>query len=168
METIKVTTKAGEFVFRTEERIMDSLQIDQLAAKFAGGYENLAELKILTTRYYDEYQQKLRQGLDEEEYTKRMEVLKKGEEAADEKRNIIRDFIKLADVEFTKFSEVNNTLENVYKIAKAAVLQIQKAGTPKVEELPTEQAFELIERLEEELIFFRQKKEPAAPVNPVN
>lgn len=167
METIKVTTEAGEFVFRTEERIMDSLQIDQLAAKFAGGYENLAELKILTTRYYEEYQQKLRQELDEEEYKKRLEILKKGDDAAEEKQQIIKGLIEIAALEFTKYTEVNYTLDNVYKIAKAAVLQIQRSGTPKIEELPTSAALEVIEKMEEELIFFRQQKAPATPVNSV-
>ena len=58
METIKVTTEAGEFEFRVEERIKDSLLIEQTAVKYAGGYEQLSELKRLTTIYYDEYHNK--------------------------------------------------------------------------------------------------------------
>ena len=167
METIKVTTEAGGFEFRSEERIMDTLQIEQLAAKFAGGYENLAELKLLTTRYYEEYQQKLKQALTNEEYQKRIEILKQGDEVAEEKQQILKELIGLAAMEFTKFSEVNNTLENVYKIARASVMQIQRHGTPKLEDLPTDKALEIISKLEEELIFFRREKEPAAPADPV-
>lgn len=167
METIKVTTEAGEFEFRVEERIKDSLLIEQTAVKYAGGYEQLSELKRLTTIFYDEYHSKLKQVLSEEKYLEKISVLTKGSEAADEKQQVIREFLEIASPEYLKFMEVNNMLENVYKIAKATVLQVDKPGVTRLDDLPSEYALSLIEKLEEELIFFRRKKKSTAPVNSV-
>lgn len=167
METIKVTSDAGEFEFRVEERIKDSLLIEQTAVKYAGGYEQLSELKLLTTKFYDEYHQKLKTVLSEEIYLERIATLAKGPESADEKQQVVREFLEVASPEYLRFMEVNNMLENVYKIARATVLQVGKPGLTRLDELPSEQAMSIIEKLEEELIFFRREKTATAPVNTV-
>ncbi len=165
METVTVTTEAGVFEFRAEERIMDSLQIEQTAVKYAGGYEALSELKLLSTKYYDEYHQKLKEMLGNERYSECVELLRKGDESSEEKQKIIKEFVQTASAEFSKFLEVNTMFENVYKIARAAVLQVFKTGTTRLEQLPTPDALKVIEKLEEELIFFRRQKAPTTSDN---
>ena len=97
----------------------------------------------------------------------RISVLTKGPEAADEKQQVVREFLEIAAPEYLKFMEVNNMLENVYKIAKATVLQVNKPGVTRLDDLPSEHALSLIEKMEEELIFFRRQKKSTATVNSV-
>lgn len=141
--------------FLAEERISDSFKIDRKAVQLAGGYNELAELKVLISKYWGEYQAKVKETLGEPLFTEKNAIITNTKESNQTRFKVLQEFVEAAENEYSSYYEVKTTLDKIFMYARAIVLQVPTKGVPNIEELPAEVAMQVLEKLEENKVFFR-------------